>query len=308
MAPQPRERASAAPRPSPYQIAAFTVAARELSFSRAARRLGVTQSSVTQHVAKLEQMMGTKLFVRRQEGLELTRGGRELFELSDRLRVFEDLVAERVASYGTLEAGHLKVIANAPRPVLPVIARFAELYPDIRIEFEVCDWTTAMRLLRERSADVGLITEPDRLAGLDVREVGDTAYALHVPSDHRLARRRSVSLEDLADESVLLAEEGSFTRRILQAKLRTLGLELPRTIDTRTFPLIKEGVLHGLGVGILLADSVYPSSDISLVPIEEMPERYANCLVTYAEKSELRVVKRFADVATAVLGAGPATA
>jgi len=87
-------------RPSPYQIAAFTHAARERSFSRAATVLGVTQSSITQHVANLEKVMGVQLFVRRREGLELTRAARELFEISDRLRTLEQLIAEKIDDYG----------------------------------------------------------------------------------------------------------------------------------------------------------------------------------------------------------------
>ena len=57
--------------PSPYQIKAFTHVAREGSFSLAAKVLGVTQSSVTQHVGKLETVMGTQLFIRRRGALEL---------------------------------------------------------------------------------------------------------------------------------------------------------------------------------------------------------------------------------------------
>ena len=69
-------------RPSPAHLTAFTMAARLKSFTRAAQALGVTQSSVTQNVAKLEAMMGVPLFIRRRGGLELTKSARELFEIS----------------------------------------------------------------------------------------------------------------------------------------------------------------------------------------------------------------------------------
>src|SRR5215471_3647519 len=114
-------------KPSPYQITAFTHVARERSFTRAAERLGVTQSSVTQHVAKLEQIMGVPLFVRRRDGLELTRAGCDLFAVSDRLFALTQLVEEKVGNYSELAAGHLTVIANAPCPAMPVIARYTTL-------------------------------------------------------------------------------------------------------------------------------------------------------------------------------------
>lgn len=102
--------------PSPYQIKAFTYTAREGSFSEAAKTLGVSQSSVTQHIAKLESLMGTQLFIRRRGGLELTRAAKELFAISDRLATLEQLINEKIGDYGALTDGHIRLIANAPAP------------------------------------------------------------------------------------------------------------------------------------------------------------------------------------------------
>lgn len=159
-------------KPSPYQITAFTEVAREGSFSRAAASLGVTQSSVTQHVAKLEKMMGAQLFIRRRDRVELTASARDLFDVSDRLRTLEQLVAEKIASYGALASGQLTIIANAPRPVMPVMAAFTRAYPQVQISFSLCDWTTAMGRLRARDVDIAIVTEPERLEGARITEIG----------------------------------------------------------------------------------------------------------------------------------------
>lgn len=284
-------------KPSPYQIAAFTEAARERSFSRAAEAMGVTQSSVTQHVAKLERAIGAKLFVRRSDGLELTRAGRDLFVVSDRLRTVERAVHEKIARFGDMTTGHLNVIANAPRPAMPAIARFAELHPGVEIEFGLHDWTTAMGMLREGEADAGLITEPGVAAGLHMRCVGTTRYMLHVRRDDPLARRLSVSLRDVAAEHVLvLPEDGSFTQRVFRAALSRHEIEAPRVMKIRTFAALKEAVLHGLGAGILLEDSLFPSRQLAAVEIDEMPEVYANHLVVPSPKRDLAVVRRFGDI------------
>ncbi len=284
-------------RPSPYQIAAFTHAARERSFSKAALVQGVTQSSITQHVAKLEQLMGTQLFVRRRDGLEMTEAGRELFALSDRLRTLEQLVEEKVQDYESLSAGHLRIIANAPRPVMPVIARYSRLFPKVQVQFTLVSWTLAMRSLRDRDVDIAVIAEPDAGAGLWINAIDETLYKLHVRRDHPLAKRRSVSFVDLLGETVILPEDGSLTQRIFKAKAKELGYRFPRIMQTTTFPVIQQAVLHGMGVGLLLEDSLYPSEEIRTVPIKEMPERYRNCLVTPSDKRDLRTVKSFCDVA-----------
>ncbi|HUC66686.1 MAG TPA: LysR family transcriptional regulator [Stellaceae bacterium] len=289
-------------KPSPYQITAFTLAAREGSFTRAAERLGVTQSSITQHVAKLERIMGTQLFVRRRDGLELTRAGRELFAVSDRLRTLEQLIEEKVGSYGEFATGHLTVIANAPCPAMPVIARYTALYPRVQIKFTLVSWAVAMQQLHEREADIAIVTQPDIDDQLYSLPVETTRYRAYVRRGHPLAGRKRVSLRDLADQIVIVPEDGSLTQRLLHRKCAELGVKLTSLLKTTTFPLVKEAVLHGVGVGLLLDDSMFPSTNLVALDIAEMQETYTNCLVTPADKRELRFVRSFIDVAGEVLG------
>ncbi|MEM1049744.1 MAG: LysR family transcriptional regulator [Pseudomonadota bacterium] len=284
-------------KPSPYQISAFTHAARQGSFSRAALALGVTQSSITQHVAKLERSMGTHLFVRRRDGLELTRAGRELFSISDRLATLEQLIEERVESYSALTNGFLRVVATAPRPAMPIIARFAARFPKVQIEFSLFSWTLSTAMVRDREVDIAIYTEPDRVAGLYIEDVDRTRYLAHVRHDHAFAGRKSISLKELAEETVILPEDGSFTQRVVKSKSEMQGLSFSRVVKTTTFPVLKEAVLHGIGVGLFLEDSLAPSASLVGLPIEEMPETYRNSLVTQIDKRDLRLVRNFIDVA-----------
>lgn len=284
-------------KPSPYQISAFTHAARERSFSKAAAVLGVTQSSITQHVAKLERVVGAQLFLRRREGLELTSAGRELFEISDRLRILEQLIEEKIEDYGELSTGHLQIIANAPRPALPIIARYLALYPQVQIEFTLFGWNAVMERLREREVDIAIIVEPEISEGLYTREIGVTRYKAFVSPDHPLADRRSISLRDLRQEVIILPEDGSLTQRVVKAKAAKLGFAFSRLIKTATFPVVKEAVLHGVGVGFMLEGGQFPSSNLVTIDVEEMPELYRICLVTPSDKRDLRLVKSFCEVA-----------
>jgi len=286
---------------SPYQISAFTHAAREGSFTRAAEKLGVTQSSITQHVARLERIMGTLLFVRRRDGLELTRAGRELFAVSDRLRTLEQLIEEKVDNYSEIAAGHLSVVANAPRPAMPVIARYTALYPRVQIDFTLVSWTLAMQQLHERTVDIAIVTQPEADKLLYSLPVATTRYRAYVCRGHELAGRKQLSLRDLANKTVIVPEDGSLTQRLLYSKCAELGVKLSSVLRTATFPLVKEGVLHGVGVGLLLDDSMSASPDLVAIDIVEMRETYTNCLLTPVDKRDLRFVRSFIDVACDVL-------
>lgn len=286
---------------NPYQISAFTHAAREGSFTRAAGKLGVTQSSVTQHVARLERTMGTQLFVRRRDGLELTRAGRDLFAVSDRLRTLEQLIEEKVENYSEIAAGHLSVVANAPRPAMPVIARYAALHPHVQIDFSLVSWSLAMQQLHERTVDIAVVTEPQADDLLYSLPVATTRYRAYVCRGHALAGHRRVSLRDIANSTVIVPEDGSLTQRLLHRKCAGLGIKLSRILRTTTFPLVREAVLHGVGVGLLLDDSMSVSPDLVALDVVEMSETWTNCLVTSADKCELRFVRSFIDVAREVL-------
>ena len=282
---------------SPQQIEAFTYAAREGSFSRAAEALGVTQSAVTQHVSKLERSMGVQLFVRKRSGLELTRPAKELFVLSERMCTIEQLIAERLEAYGALSTGHLKIIANAPRPALPLIAAYRERYRDINVEFGLYSWTLAMNMVRERAIDIAVITEPDHVEGMFSQELASTRYMAYMRHDHVLAKHRSVSLRHLIDEPVIIPESGSLTQRVVRERTAATGIELKRLMTMLTFPVVKEAVMHGIGVGILLDKSFYPSSHVVTRPIREIDDIFRTYLVAPADKSDLHFVRSFIEIA-----------
>jgi len=284
-------------KPSPYQITAFTEAARRKNFSRAAEALGITQSAVTQHVAKLEDVVGTPLFIRRREGLELTGAGRDLFEISERLRTLEELIEERVGDYNALAAGTLTIGANSPCPAMPIIADFSVRYPQIEINFTLMSWDLAMRRLRDRELDAAFVVDPGEMEGLGVHTIAETQYRAFVNLSHPLARRSRISLADLARHAVIVPEDGSLTQRVVLSKAREHGVELTRVIKTSTFPMVKEAVLHGIGVGLMLSDGQFPSRNLKALKVREMQETYNHCLVVPAEKGNLRLVQGFVEAA-----------
>ncbi|WP_305849844.1 LysR substrate-binding domain-containing protein [Stappia sp. TSB10GB4] len=289
-------------KPGLAQLEAFTVAARERGFSRAATVLGITQSAVTQHVAKLERLMGVPLFVRRRGGLELTRPGQDLFELTDRVFTLTQLVGERLQAYGAIESGHLRVIANAPRPVLPLIAAFNRRYPGVRVAFSLHSWSVAMQRLRGRDVDIAVVTEPEHVEGMYELELERACFMAYLRGEHPLARQKTLSLRDLAQECVVLPEGGSLTRRAVSQALARNGLALDRVMEMTSYPVVKEAVLHGVGVGLLLGASFFPSRQLVVRPIAEMPEAYRTVLVTPADKRALRIVRAFIDVAEESVG------
>ena len=284
-------------RPNHHQFIAFAYVVREGSFSAAATRMGVTQSTITQHIGNLEKTIGTHLLRRGRDGVELTSTGREFYDLADRMVSLDAEVSERLDGFNSMKNGHLNVIGNAPQPALRIIAKFRQRFPDIRVNFGLHDWSTATNLLRNRLADVGLITDAPVSDAWERIYIESADYVLYCPRGHPLGERKSVSLNDLQEETVIVPERGSLTRKLLEEACRKNSIALKRTVTMTTFPLMYEAVLQEIGVAVFLRNSSLIKKSVSEVPILEMSQKHATHLIATKDRMGLKLVSEFINSA-----------
>ena len=157
----------------------------------------------------------------------------------------------------------------------------------------------AQKVVTELKAVKAIVTEPDRAGDCKHIPITTAAYVVYMPADHPLAARGQVSLHDLAAQTVLIPEEGSFTERKVQETLARHRIRLPYTMRTTTFPVMKEAILQKVGVGIFLENSAHPNENILSRPIREMPARYRTAISVPADKYDLNVVRSFVELARA---------
>ncbi|MGR3435391.1 MAG: LysR substrate-binding domain-containing protein [Shimia sp.] len=278
--------------PTPQQASALVHVVREGSFTRAARRLGVSQSAVTQQIGKLEKSLGTRLVLRGPDGVTLTPTGEAFYDLSAQIETLRETLSERARAFAALEGGSLRVIANAPQPALRMIAGAMRALPGLEVEFALHDWTSAVRLMRGRRADLGIITETPEIEGFARHEVARASYGLYSPAAR--VWDASPMLADLADETLVLLEPGSYTERLVRRSYDAEGRALPRILRVTGFPLMKEAVLGGLGLGIFLSSSSEDDPRLRFDPMPELPEVQTYALVPH-ERRASRVVDAILD-------------
>lgn len=280
-------------RPNHHQFVAFAYVVREGSFSAAAARMGVTQSTVTQHIGNLEKAAGTLLLRRGRDGVELTPAGQEFYDLADRLAALEAEVSKRLEGFNAMKTGRLTVIGNAPQPALRLISEFLKRFPDIEVSFALYDWSTATQMIRNRLADVALITDAPASEIWERIPIDSVDYVLYCPLGHPLAGRESVSLRDLEEETVIVPEKGSLTRRVLEDACRTHRIALRRIVTMTTFPLMYEAVLQGVGVAVFLRDSSLIKNAAAEIPIQELDRRHETSLIATKDRVRLKLVREF---------------
>lgn len=281
---------------NPQRIKALAHAVREGSFSAAARRMGLSQSAVSQHISKLEIEVGAPLLVRGRDGVTLTATGQELFELADEFADLDQQIAERLKGHAHLDRGHLKIIANAPQPALSLIERYTRRHQNISVDFTLFDWASAMDRVRSKLVDIAIITAPTLEPDLVVIPLVEAKYVLYARVDHPMAGRKRVTLSEIAEQTLILPEKGSLTQRVVKQTLESAGLSPRRIVTMTTFPVMKEAILQGVGVGIFLQNSSVAESRLREIEIDEFQQIYPTAIVVPKYKSGLRITKSFLDI------------
>jgi DNA-binding transcriptional LysR family regulator len=189
------------------QLRTFLAVAAELHFSRAARRLHVSQPALSQQIRALERTLGAALFDRSSRATELTPAGRVLLDAAPRV-LFE---AERAQSLVTQAAngavGLLNVgsVGTALASITPRILRSVRAhFPDLQLEVSQQDTAAQLVALADGNLDVGLVRAAEPTETVAVEHLVSEPLLAALPSDHPLAGGTSIVPEDLADEPFVL--------------------------------------------------------------------------------------------------------
>jgi len=246
-------------------IEAFITVAEELHFARAAERLGVAQSPLSQMVKKLEREVGTPLFERSTRSVSLTSAGRSFLPHARGMLAELDLGARALTGvpgeYGTVRVGFSGALNHRTLPQLAVAAQ--SRFPGISLTLVHQVVTSdALRQLRSGEIDVAFVGSPIVLSGLATRVISREPLGVILPSRHRLAGERMLRLADLADDGfvTLPQQQGSTTREVTVQACVAAGFR-PRVVQEVIDPyLVLLFVAAGLGV------SLVPSSLEQIVP------------------------------------------
>jgi LysR family transcriptional regulator, low CO2-responsive transcriptional regulator len=282
------------------QWRAFDAVARELSFSRAAERLGITQPAVTLQVRALEAACAMSLFRRHGSHIALTDSGRSLLALTRRMFAVEDEIREFLTASKALERGSARLVSDGPHPALAFVAAFRLRYPGIALSVAFANSQAAWAALLEDKADAAVVAEPppdERLHGV---VLGEQRLVALLPPTHRLARRRSLRLAELQDEQLLLREEGSTTRRILERALQAAGVRFRSTLELGSREAVREGVAMGLGISFVFEQEGGGDPRSLTVRLADVEASNRDMLVFQRSDAERAIVRAMIGVAGAI--------
>lgn len=241
--------------PSSRDIEAFNVVAVELSFRRAAERLAIDQSALSRRIRQLEDLLGYQLVRRTTREVSLTAAG-EVFHECTRLmshQVAAAVKAARVAAEG--KTGSLKIgyMSFAAMEVMPKVVReFTWRYPDIELELQYIRTQGQKIELSRNRIDAGFMLGPLSHPQFETRQIQSEPPVAILSTDHRLATRTSVTLEEVARYPMVLGStaEWDFFRLFVNDIFSREGHSIKISYEASNALGILGLVSAGLGVSI----------------------------------------------------------
>ncbi len=237
----------------------FVAVTETLNISAAARRLRVTQPALSRHIQALEHMVGHPLFVRHRNGLQLTATGLTLRDQGIKaLAAFDDALRSARGA-GSKDGTVIRLgyygISIWENLLAPAVEAFGRKFPHLTLNMVESSSVHLATDLREGALDVALLGSGDyqRIPGV-VTEVACTVPAMVVvAANHRLAKKRLISLEDLRDEEIIgfKHQDAPGKYRSFIAACREAGFTPRISYLASIFPELSMAVKKRMGVAIL---------------------------------------------------------
>lgn len=289
------------------RLQVFHSVAKQLSFTKAAEQLFMTQPAVTFQVRQLEEHFNTRLFERKRGRITLTPAGELVLGYAEKILALSNEMDTRVGELtgevsGPLLLGASMTIAEF---VLPrVLGEFKALHPQVQTQMTVANSEIIENRVAEMSLDVGLVESPSHLPNVSTEVCCDDELVVICAPGHRLARNRGVTAQEVSAEPIISRESGSGTREFTDHYFRDRGFapdELNIVMELGSPEAIKGVVETGIGVGVMSRATVVKELRLgTLVALPLKPRLIRKfSVLTPQEKFRSRLVSTFVDFALA---------
>ncbi|HEX6290010.1 MAG TPA: LysR family transcriptional regulator [Herpetosiphonaceae bacterium] len=261
------------------QLECFRVVAREGNVTRAARKLYITQPSLSRQIQKLEDELGAPLFDRSKRGMRLTAVGETFLQYVE--RGFDQFEAGRQAVRDLLgpEHGHVRMafMPAVGADLLPeALAAYRSRYPDVQFTLRQSTTLEMLRWLQAGEIELCIATAlPYSHEMAELASAPLLIEELHaaLPPDHRCAEHAAIDLQDLAADPFVLVRSGSGLRRVIEAACQRVGF-LPRiAVEGEDLATVRGLVAAGLGVSLLPGLALHEWGRLrpAIVPLRAAP-------------------------------------
>lgn len=277
------------------ELKAFYTVARLGSVTQAAKKLGLSQPTVTTQIRQLESRYAVELFYRGGRRLTVSDEGARLLPKVQTLLRQEADIEFHLRNCGQAR-GALRIGATAPYYILDLVKCFRERLPQIDVSVEIGNSQDVLEALEEYRVDLAassqLLDDP-RLTRL---VLGTDPLVLAVHQQHPLAVHECVPVSALAGQCLLMREHGSTTRTLTEVFLSKHQVVPGIRLEIGSRESIREAVLRNIGVSLIARQEVPVNPDLRVIAITGAPQiaEYLYCL---KDRRHARLPAAFLEIA-----------
>ncbi|PID01406.1 LysR family transcriptional regulator [Sporosarcina sp. P2] len=282
------------------QLRYFIAVAEELNFSRAAKRLHITQPPLSMQIQNLEKELDVLLFTRTNRSVELTEAGQQFYK--DIVKIIDSLEGSienvKRIHLGKLGSLHVGFVGSATYDILPAVLReFRQQYPNIQVHLSELSTPAQLEALRENEIDVGVLRPPVLDETLHTEIVSIDPCVLAVPKQHPLLELKAVTLDDLKPYPFVLLSPRTWPGLYTEI----LGLCNPVIQqEALEFQTVIGLVAAGIGITIVPQSTMnlHTQEVVYIESIQQLP--LVSMGITYRRSDQSILVKTFCEIADRV--------
>ena len=275
-----------------------------MSFTKAASILHIGQSTLTVQVRALEEHYGVELFVRSSRGLQLSKIGQALFEITKPIFMYEEQAVGLLRATGDAIDGHLRVGTVGPFFVMKLLAQYQARYPKVQVSIDSDNSAEVVRKVLDSTNDVaitGVEVDDPRLYS---RALGAHEILVFVNRHHPWALQDKIELSELHGQNMIMRERGSMTRQAFEDTLKANNVS-PRVVMEVSRDAVREAVIEGLGIGIVSETEFRPHEDLRALRVVDHPSHTRSYVICQTSRRNSKPIALFADLAEAIANVAP---
>jgi molybdate transport repressor ModE-like protein len=231
------------------------------SLSAAAREAHLALAAASRRVRELEDAVGEPLFERHGRGVLPTAAGRVFARHAVSLLQNLEQLGSELADLRSGVVKHVRLCASTAAInefLPPLLARYAKLQRDVRVELEEQVSSGVVTALREGRADLGVFVEGAETQGLDCRLFRRDELVLVLPPRHRLVGRGAVAFASALDEDWISLADGAALLQKQHEAAHAMGKPFKLRMQVRSFDAVCHLVASGLGIALLPKTAALP--------------------------------------------------
>jgi LysR family transcriptional regulator, low CO2-responsive transcriptional regulator len=295
------------------QLETFLEVARHNSFSRAAEKRFRTQPAISSLIRSLEEEVGAKLFDRSGGKVALTGAGKLFQKFAEDALELRRVSIAKIGEMERVPRGEIIVGANEGTclHILPeVFSSFKKQYPDVQVSVHRAERGRILDFIIDNTVDFGIVSMPVTDNRLTVVPIHRDDLVVMTPPDHPLARKKEVTVADVAQYPLLLPKLGR-TREAVDNLLHERRLKPNISMELDSSELMKRFVAADVGIGFIAASHVKDevrTRILTALPMADASIRRDLALVFRKDKALSRAALAFIDIAVKLRSAEMALA